>query len=122
MIGNSDRNIGNIVFSWKHGVVAIDHGCILTGPLWTSQSLNSTHDYENIAFNVVNHKPLGNSEKSALQVAAEVMLEAYCEAMLPLQNAMDYRINTETAAAFDFVWWRTQRLTKRMAHMLQLVV
>src|ERR1035437_10278431 len=32
VIGNGDRNIGNIVFSWKHGVVAIDHGCILTGP------------------------------------------------------------------------------------------
>lgn len=122
VIGNPDRNIGNIVFSWKHGVVAIDHGCILTGPLWTSQSLNSTHDYENKAFNVVNNTPLRDSEKSALQAAAEVMLETHCEAMLPLQNAMGYRINIETAAAFDFVWWRAQRLTKRMAHMLQLVI
>ena len=63
------------MFSWKHGVVAIDHGCILTGPLWTSQSLNSTHDYENKACNVVNNTPLRDSEKSALQAAAEVMLD-----------------------------------------------
>ena len=122
VVGNPDRNIGNIVFSWKHGVVAIDHGCILTGPWWTSQSLNSTHDYPNKAFNVVNDKPLRDSEKSALQAAAEVMLETYYEAMLPLQKAMGYRTNIETTAAFDFVWWRAQRLTQRMAHMLQLVI
>lgn len=122
VIGNPDRNIGNIVFSWKHGVVAIDHGCILTGPQWTSQSLNSTHDYPNKAFNIVNDKPLRDSEKSDIQAATEVMLEAYFEAMLPLQSAMDYRTNIETTAAFDFVWWRAQRLMRRMAHMLQLVV
>lgn len=122
VIGNPDRNIGNIVFSWKHGVVAIDHGYILSGPLWTSQSLNSTHDYPNKALNVANDKPLRESEKSALQAAGEVMLEAYFEAMLPLQSAMGYRTNIETTAAFDFVWWRAQRLTRRMAHMLQLVV
>jgi hypothetical protein len=120
--GNDDRNIGNIVFSWKQGVVAIDHGCILGGPLWTSQSLNSTHNFENKAFTIINEKPIGNSDKSALQAAAQVMLETYYEAMPALQSAMGYPTDIDTSTAFDFVWWKANGLTSRMAHMLQKVM
>lgn len=121
-VGNGDRNIGNIVFSRKHGVVAIDHGCILSGPLWSNQSLNSTDDCRNKAFEIINLKPMGTSERSAVQAAAEVMLEAYYEAMPALQSAMGYPAHIDTSAAFDYVWWKALRLNKRMAHLLQLVV
>lgn len=121
-IGNGDRNIGNIVFSWKHGVVAIDHGCILTGHSWSVCSLNSSVDGKNIAFDIVNHTPIGNSDKGAVFVAAQVMLEAYYAAMSELKIAMAYPSDSELSAAFDFVWWKVQRLEKRMATLLQLVI
>ncbi len=46
-LGNDDRNTGNIVFSRKHGVVAIDHGRILTGPTWSRFTLNACFDQGN---------------------------------------------------------------------------
>ena len=75
-----------------------------------------------IAFDIVNHTPIGNSDKGAVFVAAQVMLEAYYAAMSELKIAMAYPSDSELSAAFDFVWWKVQRLEKRMATLLQLVI
>jgi hypothetical protein len=119
-VGNPDRNIGNIVFS-RQGVVAIDHGCILGGPTWTSNSLNSTEYCRNKVFEILNQTPLTDNEKNSLQAAAEVMLEAYYDAIIPLGGALAHRQNANTCAAFDYVWWRALHLKRRMGSMLGLV-
>lgn len=121
VVGNPDRNIGNIIFSTNHGVVAIDHGAILSGPAWTSSTLNSTQPCGNVIFDIVNAMPLSASEKDALQAAAEVLIEAYYESMLGLSAAIDYRSDRDTSAAFDYVWWRVLGLKIRMATLLGLV-
>lgn len=120
-VGNPDRNIGNIVFSRKHGVVAIDHGCILTGPTWTAFTLNSTFNQRNLVFDIVDKTPIVASEKNALLAAAQVMLETYYERLNELVTVLHHPADSELVAAFDFVWWKALRLNERMAMMLKVI-
>ena len=122
-LGNSDRNIGNIVFSKKHGVVAIDHGGILTGPLWSAFNLNSTHDQQNLVFHILDQTPIVASDRNALMAAAQVMLETYFEQLVELMTTIGYPVepDLELTAAFDFVWWKSMRLNERVATMLKVI-
>lgn len=117
-VGNPDRNIGNIVLSWKHGVVAIDHGCILTGPTWTTSTLNSATRVRNVVLDVLQTTPLSDGEKNGLQAAAETLNASYYSSMAELQGVIGHRTSTIGTAAFDFVWWRTLNLRSTMAGLL----
>jgi hypothetical protein len=121
-VGNSDRNIGNIVFSWKHGVVAIDHGCILSGPAWTPASLRYRQSCRNVIFELVSSSSISSSDQNSLIAAAEVLLEAYYEAMLSLGTVLAFRTDVTGNAVFDYVWWRALHLRKRLVAMLGLVI
>ena len=120
-LGNSDRNIGNIVFSKKHGVVAIDHGCIFTGPNWSHFNLNSTHDQKNLVFDILDKTPIVASDKSALVVAAQVMVETYFDRLSELKAAIGHPADLDINSAFDFVWWKSIRLNIRIATMLKVI-
>jgi hypothetical protein len=120
-LGNADRNTGNIVFSRKHGVVAIDHGCILTGPIWSRLTLNASFDQRNIVFDILDQTPIGESDKSALLAAGQVMLETYYERLAELMTALSHPADSDLVAAFDFVWWKALRLNERLATMLKVI-
>ena len=120
-LGNGDRNTGNIVFSRKHGVVAIDHGCILTGPIWSRFTLNASFDQENIVFNIFDQTPILEGDKNALLAAGQVMLETYYDSLIRLMTALSHPADSELVAAFDFVWWKALRLNERLATMLKVI-
>lgn len=120
-VGNDDRNLGNIVFSRKHGVVAIDHGCILTGPIWSRFTLNASFDHRNIVFEILDETPIAESDKNALIAAGQIMLETYYQKLSELMTVLSHPADSELVAAFDFVWWKALRLNERLAKMLKVI-
>lgn len=120
-LGNPDRNIGNIVFSKRHGVVAIDHGFILTGPNWSHFNLNSTHDQKNLVFDILDKTPIVAGDKNALVVAAQVVAETYFARLSDLKVAIGYPADLDLNSAFDFIWWKSVRLNIRIATMLKVI-
>ena len=116
LIANGDRNLGNVVFTGTHSMVAIDHDHALHGPAWSfGQLWCSQHPCRSTLLDFVLEVRRGELPPpvaSAVVAAAEVVQEAYYAAQDDLRSIMNAANHSETATAMDATWWRCNDLAQ----------
>lgn len=124
LVGNGDRNIGNLVFTGKSSFVAIDHGHILGGPDWEMGQLFFTPKWatSKLIEGLTDIDKLPKSTKSAILGASSVVEDEFYAQQLVLKTALDAASDANMSVALDCLWWRCQLLAEWFKDRLQLVV
>ncbi len=122
LLGNSDRNMGNLVFTGKNQFVAIDQGGILGGLNWQLADLWFTQQWalSKPIEALVPISSLSASQKNALYAAAEVVQQAFFDLQHELKAAMGAD-NLDVNVAIQAVWWRALALAEWFRNRLNLL-
>ena len=121
---NADRNLGNLVFTGHKEFVVIDHGEILGGSDWATDSLLCTTRWvDSKALQIATlHGPLPVSVANSIYAAAEVVAEQFFESYSALVSNVNPNDERDIAIAINAIWWRSLELTKWFSDNLGLVL
>lgn len=121
---NADRNLGNLVFTGRKEFVVIDHGEILGGSNWTTDSLlQPTEWVESKALMIATLQgPLPVSVANSVYGAAEVVTEQFFDSYSALVSTVNPTQEREVTIAIHAIWWRCLELTKWFSERLGLVL
>lgn len=120
---NTDRNMGNLVFTGKKSFVAIDHGEILGGRQWTRDSLlRPTEWCRSLTLEVCEfYTPLAPRHCNTVYASADVAAEALWEKYSALHSVVDGDRNGDGRLALEAVWWRSLNLSEWFRNQLKLM-
>ncbi|WP_287880464.1 hypothetical protein [Acidovorax sp.] len=124
LLANTDRNLGNLVFTGRDTFVAIDHSNALHGPNWTLAQLQSTqHPARMMLLDFMHHvnPVLPPNTANAIVAAAEVMEQAYYEHQDELRAVLGCSGHAPSANAMDMTWWRCLKLAAWMRTALGVI-
>jgi hypothetical protein len=123
LLGNNDRNMGNLVFTGKQQFVAIDQGGILGGLHWTLADLWFAQQWARSKpiEDLTPIQSLSPSQKNAIFAAAELVEQAFFEQQKELRSALGASHNTEVHTAMHAIWWRAFFLAQWFRNRLDLL-
>lgn len=123
VIKNADRHLGNLVFTGKQSIVAIDHSDILGGPTWAISEHWFTQVWakSRLIEEIAPISTLKTSTIAAILACAELASERIFQIYPALYKALDACTNADVEAALQAIWWRALELRQWFQERLYLL-
>jgi hypothetical protein len=123
LLMNTDRNIGNLLFTGKGKFMAIDFGEILGGSAADARSLLTPKGWARSVLieDLVPITALQIGFINAIIAAGQLLNEKFYSKQSDTMVALGYPKNTETSVPFDAIWWRTLELETLFGHKFSII-